>query len=209
MTRRTPAVLALLLAASLAGCSEDDPGRVPEAAAPWNPCDGLSARAVSAVLDQQLRKVTGIDAGPADDASDEADGEASSEAGGGAAAASRCALVPVREGEATFDVSYLLFDGGLDAAWATLGDDLAAETADGAGGGARVTRPRVPGAEAARLVVATTPKAALVTGFVENGDLIQTVNAADLAPYDADALVRATRLLLGQLSAHAVDAGVS
>ncbi|WP_121254254.1 hypothetical protein [Nocardioides ferulae] len=187
-TRAAAIALCLGLSGGLAGCSGDDePGEVPEAADPWNPCDGLSAREVSGVLGQQLRKDTGAGT----------ENTESTEPG-----VVRCALLPVREGDATFDASYLLFDGGLDAAWATLGDGP-----DGSVGG-RVTRPSVPGADAARLVVNTTRKAALVTGFVENGDLIQTVNAVDLYPYDAGALVRATRLVLEQLSAHAADAGV-
>jgi hypothetical protein len=71
-----------------------------------------------------------------------------------------------------------------------------------------VTQPTVRGADAARLVVNATKRAVFVTGFLQNGDLIQLVNASDLRPYDEQVLVAATRLVMGDLSAHADEAGV-
>ena len=43
----------------------------------------------------------------------------------------------------------------------------------------------------------------LVTGFVQTGDLIETVNAIELAPYDRDAVTGATTSVLATLVDHA------
>ncbi|MBI2244236.1 MAG: hypothetical protein HYU55_09955, partial [Nocardioides sp.] len=78
----------------------------------------------------------------------------------------RCAFTPVAEGGPAFDVNYLFFDGGLDEAWRTMGPIRG-----------RVSRIAVPGADAARLVVHARRPAVLVTGFVQSGGLVQSVNA--------------------------------
>jgi hypothetical protein len=65
----------------------------------------------------------------------------------------------------------------------------------------KVSRPRVPGADDTRLVVNDSGSAYAVSAFLQNGTLIQTVNALALAPYDGPRMLRATDVLLRQLSA--------
>ncbi|SFC14411.1 Protein of unknown function [Nocardioides terrae] len=189
MTHRRPTALLLggltTLSALLAGCSSDDspsahatptsaagsptgsPSSAPSAAAPTlNPCDAVDVAAVSRVLGSKLTKETGT------------------------AAAPRCTLTPVEKGGPAFDLSYLWFDQGLEAAWSSM--QVPAGT---------VSRPTVPGADDARLVVNDSGSAYAVTAFLQNGKLIQSVNALALAPYDGPKVLHATKLLLRQLSA--------
>jgi len=109
----------------------------------------------------------------------------------------RCALLPADEGDAVLTVTYQLAAGGLDEIWATMGQ------IDGI-----VTEPAVAGSDDVRFVVNTRQKGLAVTGFVQNGDLIQVVNAVDPRPYERDAVVAAALLVLRELSAHADRAGV-
>ena len=104
--------------------------------------------------------------------------------------APRCALLPAQKGGPVLDANYMVFADGLDAAWETMG---APEDGD-------VTAPTIPGADAARLVVATDKEGVAATGFVQNGSLIHVVNAADTAPYDRDALVEGVTTAMAQLS---------
>ncbi|MFT4083790.1 MAG: hypothetical protein QM638_14505 [Nocardioides sp.] len=109
---------------------------------------------------------------------------------------SRCALLPVAENGPTFGLNYTWFAGGLDAAWKTM--NIKAGT---------VTKPAVAGADSARLVVQRIDKkkrhSYAITGFIQNGELIQDVNLLAPAPYDAAKLRRATLLIMAQLSAGA------
>jgi len=166
------AAVALLL---LAGCSSDDATDKPSAqesqaaAVAWSPCDALTAESVAKLVGEPLN---------------EADGSADQP---------RCTFTPQRKGGAAYDLSYLWFDGGLDAALTAMGaagDQL--ESAD------------VPGAEAARIVVdAQGDKGLLVTAFVQTKGLVQSVNAVQLAPYDEKAVVAGTKALLAELAAQA------
>ena len=61
--------------------------------------------------------------------------------------------------------------------------------------------PTIPGADDARVVVNQSPQAYAVSAFLQNGSLIQTVNALALPPYDGPAVLRAVELILTQLSA--------
>jgi hypothetical protein len=171
-------LLALPLAAAavvLAGCSSD--GSDPSSATPdasdiagvaWSPCDELTAASVSRLVGAAVKE---------DD---------------GTAAAPRCTFTPVRDGGAAYDVSYLWFDGGLDAALDAMGAT-----------GAQLKKVDVEGADAARLVVSAKKGGVLVTGFVQTHGLVQSVNAAQLAPYDEAQVVAGTKALLGELAAHA------
>lgn len=134
--------------------------------AAFNPCDGVDVAAVSRVLGSPLKRETGTAGTP------------------------RCALVPVAKGGPTFELSYLWFDQGLEAAWSTIKVPAGA-----------VSRPTVAGADDARLVVNRSKAAYAVSAFLQNGKLIQTVNALALRPYDGTRVLRATHLLLAQLSA--------
>ena len=97
------------------------------------------------------------------------------------------------------DANYLLFPEGLDAAWETMGRP---ETAT-------VTTPNVRGADDTRLVVDADAQQLYVSGFVQNGDLIQTVDAVDPKPFDRRQVVDAVTWALGELSDHAQESGVS
>ena len=112
----------------------------------------------------------------------------------GRPAAPRCAFAPASEGGAAIDANYVLFPAGLDEAWDTMG------TLDGT-----VTNPTVPRADDARMVVNVDDGSLLITGFVQNGDLIQVVNLVDPAPFEQPVALRAVRQVMADLSAHAED----
>ncbi|WP_309650003.1 hypothetical protein [Nocardioides sp.] len=112
----------------------------------------------------------------------------------GRPAAPRCAFTPAEEGGAAVDANYVLFPAGLDEAWDTMGQ------LDGA-----VTNPTIAQADDARMVVNIDGGSLLVTGFVQNDDLIQVVNLVDPAPYDRAVGLRAVRQVMTDLSAHAED----
>lgn len=115
----------------------------------------------------------------------------------GRPAAPRCAFTPAEEGGAAIDANYVLFPAGLDEAWDTMG------ALDGT-----VTNPPIAGADDARMVVNVQEGSLLVTGFVQNADLIQVVNLVDPAPYDRAVGLRAVRQVMTDLSAHAEDSAI-
>ena len=135
-------------------------------AAPFNPCDAIDAAAVSKALGSVVRVEKGTDTNV------------------------RCALLPAEKDKPTFELSYLWFDGGLDAAWQTM--DLPA---------GKVLTPTIAGADDVRMVVNESPQAYAASAFLQNGSLIQTVNALALPPYDGKAVLRAVEVILTQLSA--------
>jgi hypothetical protein len=101
-------------------------------------------------------------------------------------------------GQPVVTSSYSLFTGTLDDAWESMGQPDDAE----------VTEPEIKGADAARIVVDVVKQQLYVTGFVENGDLIQNVNVVDPAPYDERQILAGVRATLTALSQHAVESGV-
>ena len=170
--RRVGVLLALVLPALVAGG-----GSSPTAASDhpaFDPCDRLDPAPVARALGSGLK----VDRGTTD--------------------AARCALLPVKKGGPTYELNYLWFAGGLDAAFKTM--RIPAGT---------VTSPKVPGADSARLIVQQTPKAFYISAFVQNGDLIQSLNGLSLRPYDAGRMRQATAVLLAQLSAHAPTSPVA
>ncbi len=110
-----------------------------------------------------------------------------------------CSFKPKTQGDPVVDANYVLFPEGLDAAWETMGRS---ETA-------QVTSPKVRGADDTRLVVDADAEQLYVSGFVQNGDLIQTVDTVDPKPFDRRRVVGAVTWALGELSAHAQESGVS
>jgi len=175
--------LAVALAVALTGCSggsgpssgssadsasaSADPSREAAGVA-WSPCDGLTAARVGRLLGESVRERTGTAGRP------------------------QCTFVPRETGGAAYQVSYLWFGGGLDAALRSTGR-LSAQL-----------RPvRVPGAEAARVAVARRSSGVLTTGFVQTDGLVQSVNAVQVKPYDEQAVVAGTRALLGELARRA------
>ena len=111
-----------------------------------------------------------------------------------------CRFTPEDEksGEAVVTSNYILFPGSLEDAWKTMGQR---EDAD-------VRRPRIAAADDARVVVSATRKQLYVTGFVQNGVLIQQVDVVDPAPYDKARIVRGVEATLTLLSRHADAKGV-
>ena len=176
-SRTVVAALATALAGLLAGCSSD---HAPAA----DPSKAASA------ADVAWSPCDGLDAATV---SDYAGQEMTEQTG--SADQPRCAFTPVTKGGPAFDVNYLWFDGGLAEALDSMG--RIAGTA---------TDLDVRGADAARLVVHARGPAVLVTGFVQSGGLVQSVNAVQLRPYDEQAVVRATRQLLADLVAEAPSA---
>ncbi len=180
------ALSALLL---LAGCSSSDSDAGSEtesepaatasgtsaAESTVNPCDSLDAAAVSAALGATVTAETGTTDTP------------------------RCALLPAQDGDPTFEMSYLWFDQGLDAAWQTIGADVEGT----------VSTPEVAGADDVRVVVNSSESAYAVSAFLQNGDLIQTVNALALDPTDGPAVDAAVTEILTELSAGAPSSSQS
>ncbi|MGY2701020.1 hypothetical protein [Nocardioides sp. HB32] len=165
--------VALAAAALLAGCSSSDPSGSPAPSAQetlaahvaWSPCDGLTAAAVSRIAGEQVTEQTGTTDQP------------------------RCTFVPKEKGGPAYDVSYLYFDGGLDAALDSMG---AIAT--------QLHPVTVPGADAARIAVRERRSGILVTGFVQTKGLVQSVNAVHLRPYDEDEFVTSATDLLAVLA---------
>lgn len=156
---------ALLASMLLTACSGDEKPEVDDVTAvAWSPCDGVTAAEVSRIAGEPMVAQTGTTEQP------------------------RCAFTPETEGGPAFDVNYLSFDGGLDAALDAMG-----------GASSRLRSVPVPGADAARVAVRERESGILVTGFVQTGGLVQSVNAVHLAPYDKDALVTSTTELLAAL----------
>jgi hypothetical protein len=110
----------------------------------------------------------------------------------GTSAAPRCALLPKDSGGTAYELNYLPFKGTLAEAWKTMDVESG-----------EVIEPEVEGADDARMVKQQGVSSYAVTGFVQNGSLIQSFNSVDLEPYDGDAIDRAAQTLLEQLSANA------
>lgn len=117
----------------------------------------------------------------------------------GEPAAPECRFKPEeKSGQPVVTASYLLFSGSLDEAWETMDQPANAD----------VTEPGIEGADDARVVIDVESRQLYVTGFVENGDLIQNVNVVDPAPFDKQQVLAGVRATLTVLSQHAVDSGV-
>ena len=115
----------------------------------------------------------------------------------GTPAAPTCSLTPLEEGGPVLDANYLLFPEGLDAVFETMGD---LDPDD-------VQSLRIKGADDARLVVDFDDRQLYVTGFVQDGDLIQTVDVVDPLPYDRAQVVAAVREILADFSQAAPGPG--
>lgn len=100
-----------------------------------------------------------------------------------------CTFTPLAEGGPVLNANYQQLDSGLDSIFEGMGVEQSA-----------VTQVRVPGADDARVVVDTDGEQLFVSGFVENGDLIQTLDLVDPEPFDRERAVTAVRQVLGLLS---------
>ena len=170
-----PSLLALL---SLAACGAE------EAA---SPSASASASASGNASEETFNPCDGLDIAPVEKALG-----AGLRVEKGTSAAPRCALLPEETGGTAYELNYLPFKGTLADAWKTM-DVKSGE----------VSEPEVDGADDARLVKQQGVSSYAVTGFVQNGSLIQSFNSVDLEPYDGDAMDRAAQALLEQLSANA------
>lgn len=183
--RRTARVVPLLLLLPLAACS----GGEEEATPDGSPHSGSSASADTPAVASW---------NPCDDLEPEEVGEllgAEVTEEDGDASAMRCSFLPVEEGGPTVDVNYLWFDGAFTDAWETIGDQVVGKVRD----------VEVPGADAARVVVQKTGDGVVVSGFVQTGGLIESVNAVVLDRGGRDRLVEATRGLMALLSERAPE----
>lgn len=109
-----------------------------------------------------------------------------------------CVFAPRNGDDPLVDVNYALFPGGLEQVIDQLGE---------APRGARVLTPEIPGADDARIILNGGAVEGQVTGFVQNGDLVQTVNVVDPAPYRLPPLRRVTELILTDLAAFGAEEG--
>jgi hypothetical protein len=173
--RARAATVAVLAAAALAGCTSSDD--TPTA----DPSQAASAAAVG------WSPCDGVDAATVSRFTAEEMTENT-----GTADQPRCTFTPVQKGGPVLDVNYLWFDGSL------------AEALDSVGKVPGVTTDiEVPGADAARLVVHARRPAIFVTGFVQSGGLVQSVNTVQLKPYDERSVTEATTKLLATLAREA------
>jgi len=184
-TRRPLAAAALAgaLTLGLAACSGDDPAAAPGHGGPTAPDEPLwnPCSALDTTLVERLFRGS----------TTEQDGSAADPA---------CSFTPDDEGGVVLDANYLLYPAGLDRAFETFGVDQGETTV--------VTTPRIPAADDARVVVDRRKDALLVSGFVQNGNLIQTVNLAEPAPFHRARATDGMRTLLTRLSRAAEEAGV-
>ena len=111
----------------------------------------------------------------------------------GSLASPKCTLSPATDGDPAIDANYMLFPEGLDAAFESMTDLDPVDV--------RVVE--VAGADAAKIVVDFDNRQLFVSGFVQNGDLIQTVDVVDPQPYDATRVVKGVRSVLAEFSAAA------
>jgi hypothetical protein len=111
-----------------------------------------------------------------------------------------CRFKPdAKSGDAVVTSSYTLFKGTLAEAWETMQPKKSAD----------VRNPSIKDADDARVVVDVVKKQLYVTGFVENGDLIQNVNVVDPAPYDEQQVLAGVSAVLTVLSEHADANGLT
>lgn len=174
------AAVAAVVGLLVSGCGGEDAGEKPdfsesEKPALWNPCDAIDAAFVKREFGSVAEEENGTPTQP------------------------ECRFVPKKSsGQPAVDANYLLFPGGIEAAWKTMGISKQA----------KVSEPRVPGADAARLVVNAGAKDLGVTGFVQNGELIQSVNVLDPAPYDRKRVIAGVRKVLAAFAKHAAESDV-
>jgi hypothetical protein len=114
----------------------------------------------------------------------------------------RCTFTPEDDGDPALDVNYQQYAGSMDDLFHSFG-----QVTDGAE--TQVSDPTVTGADEARVVVDVVDDTLAVTGFVQNGELFQVVNAIDPAPYDRSRMAAGVRALLADLASHAAESGLS
>lgn len=175
------AAAGLVLAAGLGACSGDDD---PAAGTAMPPPTEPLWNPCSAISVDQVTRLFGAETTKED----------------GTDTDPSCSFTPATEGGAALDANYLLYPAGLDRAFDTFGV-VEGETTT-------VLDPEVVLADDARLVVDVRDDTLLLSGFVQNGDLIQTVNLADVAPFRRARAITGMEKVLASLSRAAERAGV-
>jgi hypothetical protein len=109
----------------------------------------------------------------------------------GTAQAPSCAMTPAVTGGAVFQLNYSWwYKGGLDAAWDSMRKQISG----------KATTIAVPGADSARLVINRAAQDAVyVTGFVQNGALLQLADG-EARPRDLAVLKAGVVEIMRQLS---------
>jgi hypothetical protein len=120
----------------------------------------------------------------------------------GTAAAPVCTFSPQTDGDPAFNVNYQLIVG-------TLGDLLDTFGNQRKDGRTTVLAPTVDGADDARVIVDTSGRTLVLTGFVRTGPLVQVVNLLDPTPYERGRLVAHVESLLAVLAANADSSGLT
>lgn len=167
----------LIVAATLTGCA-DGPAPTsqaapPEAAPAWNPCTGLDIDTVAAEFGVTYATRLGSPDTPT------------------------CTFSPQTEGDPAIDINYQAYVGTLEELLKTFGVQVEK-------GRTSVASPTIDGADDARLITdVSTDDTLAITGFVQNGRLVQIVNVLDPGPFDRTALTAAARALMADLAANA------
>lgn len=111
-----------------------------------------------------------------------------------------CRFVPAEgSGQPAIEANYLLYPAGLEETFAQM--DLPDD--------ATLQSPEIEGADDARLIINEDENHLVVTGFVQNGDLIQSVDVVAPSPHERARVVAGVEAVLTAFSEHAIAAGVN
>ncbi len=113
-----------------------------------------------------------------------------------------CRFTPTADGGPAVDVNYQLYSGTLDELFSSFGTLASDADTD-------LSTPKVPGSDDARLVLDVQDDTLAVTGFVQNGELVQLVNVLDPAPFDRARIASGVETMLADLAARADRSGLS
>lgn len=180
--RRNLGMAAVAAALLLAGCGEDV-GDPPDFSASETPARWNPCDALDAAF---IADQFGSDAEPVT----------------GTPTQPECRFVPAEDsGQPAITANYLLYPAGLEATFAEM--DLAEA--------AVVRSLEIEGADDARIIINAGVGHLGVTGFVQNGALIQSVDVVAPEPFERQRVVAGVSAVLKRFSAHAEasDAGSS
>ncbi|MDO9456368.1 hypothetical protein [Nocardioides sp.] len=120
----------------------------------------------------------------------------------GTAEVPTCTFSPQADGDPVVDVNYQAYVGSLTELLATFGVVVGDEDT-------AVSTPTIPGADEARVIVDVDEGTIAVTGFVQNGRLVQIVNVLDPQPFDRKALRAGIESVMAALAANAGSSGLT
>lgn len=113
-----------------------------------------------------------------------------------------CTFAPPSDGDPAVDVNYQAYIGSLTELLTTFGVEVEP-------GRTSVTTPTITGADDARVITVVDDDTLLMTGFVQNGRLVQIVNVLDPTPFDRPALTASLETLMAQVAANAESSGLT